>query len=159
MWRVCVAKKHMGPHIKAKSWSSFNATRLPHKTLPTQAFDWQLHSDGGTSSLSNIQQTHKHPYFSVFYLNGVKHLHKWGLAIHVLDKKVFFFPNLVLKKKKKKSWFYFLNSFCIFCEICSQTKTEVRNEASLPTKSQHTSPTQKNKTINPPPPRSAVNTP
>lgn len=54
----------------------------PHKaTPPTPAFDWQPRGDGETASLSSkssssIQQTHKQRYFSVFYLNGVKHLHK-----------------------------------------------------------------------------------
>lgn len=108
MWRACVAKKHMGPHIKARSWRCFNATRLlkPHKTPPTQACDWQLHGDTETASLSNIQHTHTHTthrYLSVFYLNGVKHLHKWEASqyMYLTKKKVlFFFFKFSCKEKK-----------------------------------------------------------
>lgn len=86
MPRVRVAKKHMGPAHKSEELAMFQCHLCPrwnnpHKAmLPTLGCDWQPLGDTETASLSSesssIQQTHKHRYFSAFYLNGVKHLHK-----------------------------------------------------------------------------------
>lgn len=80
MWRVCVAKKHMGPAHESEELAMFQCHSCPrrinpHKaTLPTLGFDWQPLGDTETASLSaessssSIQETHKHRYFSVFFL-------------------------------------------------------------------------------------------
>lgn len=84
------------------------------------ARDWQ------PAALSSIQQTHRQPYFSLFYLNGVKHLHKWEASQYMYWQKVLSFFFFKFSCKRKKSWFLSLNRFCTFCEICSESRTEVR---------------------------------
>lgn len=68
--RIGVAKKHMGPHMKARSWRCFNATRLleRHKTPPTQR------TLIGSCAVTERQHpweafnTHRQRYLSVFCL-------------------------------------------------------------------------------------------
>lgn len=84
------------------------------------ARDWQ------PAALSSIQQTHRQPNFSLFYLNGVKHLHKWEASQYMYWQKVLSFFFFKFSCKRKKSWFLSLNRFCTFCEICSESRTEVR---------------------------------
>lgn len=85
----------------------------PHKaTPPTSTFDWQPRCGRESASLSgesgsSIQQTHKHRYFSVFYLNGVKHLHKWEASQYMYStKKVIFFPKFSCKEKKNLDFIF-----------------------------------------------------
>lgn len=94
--------------------------------------------------------------FLFFYLNGVKHLHKWEASQYIaLTKKgcLPHPPNFV--SKGKESSIYFLNLFCTFCEICSETWTEVKRGLVLhkiPTYSTHPLPSEIKKTINAPHP-------
>lgn len=84
--------------------------------------------------------------FLVFYLNGVKHLHKWEASQYIdpTKKKLSFPPPLnLVSKGKKQSSIYILNLFCTFCEICSETWTEVKGGLQkIPTYSTHRLPPQ-----------------
>lgn len=106
--------------------SSWSRTKRP----PTQACDWQLH-DGKTASLRNIQQTRGLVVFWVFFI-----WMEWNIYINerprntsIRPKKkkkvVFFLPQISFRRKKKSS-IHFWNLFCTFCEISSETWTEVK---------------------------------
>lgn len=119
----------MGPHIKTRSWRCFSATQLlePHKKashagLRLAAAWWK---DGVLEKHSTDARTGS--FLGFFYLNGVKHLHKWEApATHWSDqkKKSCLFPPPNFLSKEKKNSIHFWNLFCTFCEISSETWTE-----------------------------------
>lgn len=130
----------MGPGQKSQKLATIQCHSCrrrinAHKaTLPTLGCDWRALGD----VLERWKQQQHHSrdtqaplLFCFYYLNGVKHLHKWVLAVHAVDKKSFAFSNLASKKKRISIFFcfIFLNRFCTFCEICSETRTHVRTEA------------------------------
>lgn len=65
------------------------------------------------------RQTSAFTFLFFFYLNGVKHLHKWEASQYTDPTKKSCLPPRFCFKGEKKSSIYFLNLFCTFCEICS----------------------------------------
>lgn len=119
MWRACVAKRHMGEH-KSEELEMFQC----HSSSSHAGRLW-LAAARRRRPWAALNR-HRQPYFSVFYLNGVKHLQKWEASQYIDKKQKKIFSNFSCKEKKKHDLIF---SFCSFCEICS--RTEVRHEASL----------------------------
>lgn len=125
MWRVCVAKEHLGLHTRAASWRCFNATRLLAGWSRTKQRLPRCPWLAAGVLEQHSTDTQAAQLFSFFIWM------EWNIYINerprntCTDKKFFFFF-FKFSCKRKKSWFLSLNRFCTFCEICSESRTEVR---------------------------------
>lgn len=98
MWRACVAKRHMGEH-KSEELEMFQC----HSSSSHAGRLW-LAAARRRRPWAALNR-HRQPYFSVFYLNGVKHLQKWEASQYIDKKQKKIFSNFSCKEKKNMIWF------------------------------------------------------
>lgn len=95
--------------------SSWSCTKRP----PTQPCDWQPR-DGKTASSKHSTDTSAGT-FLFFYLNGVKHLHKWEASQYIdqtkKKKSCLFFSLQISFQWGEKSSINHLNLFCTFWDM------------------------------------------